>query len=130
MNQAAEFLTKTGTRLTVKFKEHGLYFAGDRQPRDIYTFTLSRNRRSYTATFGQSIAAAGQEPTAYDILSCMSHANEPETVDGLMSEFGYEVHSAEDYRALEKMARARKRQNAGLRRLFSSEELELLAEIN
>ena len=128
-DEAEEFLTKTGTSLTVEFKEHGLYFARDRQPRDIYTFTLSRNRRSYTATFGQSIAGAGQEPTTYDILACLQ-PDEPETVDALMSDFGYEVHSAEDYRALEKMARALKRQNAGLRRLFSSEELELLAEIN
>ena len=129
MNQAAEFLTKTGTRLTVKFKEHGLYFVNDKRSRDIYAFTLSRNRRSYAATFGQSIDAAGQEPTAYDILACL-RPNEPEDVDDLMSEFGYEVNSAEDYRALEKMARALKRQNAGLRRLFSDDELGLLAEIN
>lgn len=127
--QAEDFLKSTDTKLTITFVEHDFYFADDKQARDIYRFTLSRNGKSYTAKFGQSVANVGKEPTAYDILSCLD-SNEPETVDDLINSYGYEVHSMEDVRKLEKMARELKRQNAGLARLFNVHELNQLAEIN
>lgn len=127
--QAVDFLKATGTKLKITFVEHDFYFAEDKEPRDIYRFTLSRNGMSYTAKFGQSIVNAGVEPTAYDILSCLD-SNEPETVDDLINSYGYEVHSMKDVRKLEKIARDLKRQNAGLARLFNVDELNQLAEIN
>lgn len=129
IKQAQDFLKATGTKLTITFVEHDFYFADDKEPRDIYKFTLRRNGKSYTAKFGQSIANVGKEPTAYDILACLD-SNEPETVDDLINSYGYEVHSMEDVRKLEKIARNCKRQNAGLARLFNVHELNQLAEIN
>lgn len=129
IKQARDFLKATGAKLKITFIEHDYYFADDKEPRDIYRFTLSRNGKSYTARFGQSIANTGTMPGAYDILACLS-PEEPEDVDDLINSYGYEVHSAADYRKLEKMARELKRQNAGLRRLFNVDELNQLAEIN
>ena len=129
IKQAEDFLQATGTKLKVVFVEHDYYFADDKECRDIYRFTLSRNGKSYTAKFGQSITSNGVEPTAYDILACLS-PEEPETVGDIINSFGYEINSLADVRKLEKMARELKRQNAGLRRLFNVHELNQLAEIN
>jgi hypothetical protein len=129
IKQAEDFLKSTGTKLTITFIEHDFYFADDKEPRDIYRFTLSRNGKSYTAKFGQSIASVGKEPSAYDILACLN-PEEPETIDDIINTFGYEIHSAAEYRRLAKMAKDLKRQNAGLARLFNVDELNQLAEIN
>ena len=59
-NEAGEFFLKeTGAELIVKFKEHGLHFNDDKEPRDIYTITIKRNSREYTFDFGQSISNSG-----------------------------------------------------------------------
>ncbi len=126
--QAEDFLKSTGAKLTIKYKDTGLYFSDDKSVRDIYTFILRKDGKSYSATFGQSIADSGKAPSAYDILACL-RSDEPETIDELISEYGYEINSAADYRKLDKIAKQLKRQNAGLRRLFSDDELDRLNEI-
>jgi len=57
--QATDFLTSTGTLLTVNFLRQGKYFADDKDERDIYQCELKRGNRSYKFEFGQSIANSG-----------------------------------------------------------------------
>lgn len=58
--QANDFLKATDTAFSVEFVEHGLHFPSDKEPRDIYKITLSRNGRKYSFKFGQSIANSGE----------------------------------------------------------------------
>ena len=58
--QGLDFLTKTGTTLTVQFVENGKHFSDDDQTRDIYKITLTRGRRSYSFRFGQSISRSAK----------------------------------------------------------------------
>lgn len=53
--QATDFLEKTGTTFEIKYLRTGPYFAGDKDSRDIYSFTLRNKRGEYTATFGDII---------------------------------------------------------------------------
>lgn len=57
--QAQDFMEKTGLKISVKFKSFGKYFADDKEERDIYDVTFTRDPRSYTFTFGQSIVNSG-----------------------------------------------------------------------
>lgn len=56
--QANDFLEKTGTNLTVTCIRYGKHFRTDTENRFIYSFTLERNGRKYTSTFGESLAHA------------------------------------------------------------------------
>lgn len=67
VKQAEDFLKATGTELIIVYVEHNRYFMDDKESRDIYRFTLSRNGKSYSARFGQSIASKGIQPTAYGL---------------------------------------------------------------
>lgn len=57
--QVKDFLDKTGATLTVKYLRHGVYFDGDKEPRDIYEFTIKRGNREYKGEFGQSTNDSG-----------------------------------------------------------------------
>lgn len=57
--QANDFLQLTETSFSVKYLRSGKYFDEDKEDRDIYEITLKRKTRSYTFTFGQSIANSG-----------------------------------------------------------------------
>jgi len=53
--QANEFLTSTGTEISMKFKRNGKHFDSDESNRDIYSVTIKRGRRSFSFDFGQSV---------------------------------------------------------------------------
>jgi len=53
--QAADFLTKTGATMQVKFLRNGKHFDDDKDVRDIYEITIKRGQRKYAFNFGQSI---------------------------------------------------------------------------
>jgi len=122
--QGEDFLKQTRTVLKTKYLETAPYFDGDIDARDIYRFTLRRARKSYTARFGQSIASAGQEPTAYDILTCITKYN-PGTFESFCSEYGFDM----DSRRAEKIYKDTLKEWAGVERLFS-DVLKQLREIN
>lgn len=131
--QAAEFLQKTNTKLTVEFSHHGKHFADDKQTRDVYKCKLSRGNRSYEFNFGQSINNSGYAhnkytrviPTAYDILACLTKYD-PGTFEDFCSEFGYDT----DSRNAERTYKAVVKEWEAVNRLFTDEEIEELAEIN
>ena len=53
--QAAEFLTVTGTTFTAEFLENGKHCEDDANNRDIYKITLKKGQRKYSFKFGQSL---------------------------------------------------------------------------
>lgn len=53
--QATDFLEKTGTTMSVEFKENGKHFEDDKDNRDIYNVKFKRGNRSFTIQFGQSL---------------------------------------------------------------------------
>lgn len=57
--QAADFLEKTGSNIEIKFLKYDKHFEDDKEPRDVYTVTLSRGSRSYTFNFGNSLNDSG-----------------------------------------------------------------------
>lgn len=57
--QVQDFLKKTGTEFSVVLSRRGTMWGEDKeQTRDIYTFTLTRKGRVYSADFGQSIVCS------------------------------------------------------------------------
>ena len=94
---------------------------------DHYRFTLETSRGSYSGDFWQSIAAsaAGKAPVAYDILACLQwRTDEDNTVDFAAS-YGYT-----NGKEAERASRACKRQSAGLARILSPEQIEVLSAIS
>ncbi len=127
--QAQDFLDQTRTVVMVAYDRKGRYFPDDTESRDIYNITLARGERSYTFRFGQSIAHTKgngdtQEPTAYDVLACLTKYD-PGDFENFCAELGYD----EDSRTAEAVHRAVKAEFAELCRLYSDAELELMAEI-
>lgn len=59
LKQANDFLNKTNSTLEIKFLKTGKYFQTDKEKRDIYEFTLTRVRRIYLGTFGNSLIDSG-----------------------------------------------------------------------
>jgi len=53
--QAIDFLESTGTKLDIVYLYTGKYFHNDEQERDIYQFTLTNDKGSYSAKFGDSL---------------------------------------------------------------------------
>lgn len=63
--QAQDFLELTATEFRAEFIEHGLYFASDKEKRDIYQVTLKRGGREFSFRFGQSITHSGRFTIIY-----------------------------------------------------------------
>ncbi len=132
--QAEKFLTDTGTVLTSYYIGTRPYFAGDKESRDVYSVTLTRGQKSYTFTYGDSIAKSQKirfgeayrtKLKAYDVLACLTKYEPESNIDDFASEYGY-TKISEALRVYE----AVKAEYAGLASLYNEEELELLREIN
>jgi len=68
------------------------------------------------------------KPSAYDILACMDNYC-PDTFEEFCDEYGYSDRPLSDHDKVMSIYLAVREQTAGLRRIFSSDELEQLAEI-
>lgn len=93
--QAEQFLKKSKTTFNIKFLKHGKHFPQEKDERDIYKATFSKDKRHITIVFGQSLAHSGQYkkvPSAYDVLSCITKSN-PETFENFCSVYGYDTDS-------------------------------------
>ena len=123
--QANKFLKDTGTTFKVKYYDHDYYFANDREARDIYKVTLKNNNGSYTFKFGQSIANQGIEPTAYDVLACLTKYD-PGDFDMFCDEFGYDRGDKSARRTYIAVVR----EHDNLCRLYSDSELDAMSEIS
>jgi len=98
---------------------------GKNQPRYVFKLQLLRGRKSYTFEFGQSIAKGSEEPTLYDVLTCLQKYDVG-TFEDFCGIFGYD----NDSRMAEKTYKAVVKEFKAMERLFDSEELEVLQLIN
>ena len=122
--QAQDFLTSTGTELTVEYEGYRKYFPNDKEKRAVFEFTLRRAGKEYIGTFGQSIAAGDKMPSDYDILACLDYWEG--NFEDFCGEYGYSddsISALNTYNAVIK-------QSVGLKELFTFYELEKLGEIS
>jgi hypothetical protein len=122
--QAIDFLNATNTSFAAKFKKHALYFADDKQARDIYRITLKNDLHTFSFDFGQSIANEGTEPTPYDVLACITKYD-PYSFEDFCADFGYDS----DSRQAEKIYNSVCKEWDNVQQLFTSEQIEQLQEI-
>lgn len=90
--KANDFAKKYGVKFEVLDKEYRPYFVDDKDERWVYKCRISRNRKSYTFTFGQSIAAGDKKPVLYEVLYCFEK-HDPGTYEDFCGEFGYDEYS-------------------------------------
>jgi hypothetical protein len=124
---ANEFAKKHNVKLIVMGKpEYKRYFSDDKDSRYVFKMKLTRNGKSYTFTFGQSIAAGAEEPTMYDILACMTKYD-PEDFENFCANYGYDT----DSRSAERIYKNVCKEWEAMQRLFPEPEvLEEMNEIN
>jgi hypothetical protein len=108
----------------ITHKGYGKHFQEDKQPRHIFRCELSKGRNSYSFDFGQSIASVSKKPTEYDILSCLTK-NNPGDFEDFCGDFGYDPYEKESKRTYKALIK----EYEGVSRIWDSEELELLMEI-
>jgi len=135
--QAEQFLTDTGTIFDIRYLRTGPYFRDDKESRDIYQFTLSNTRGSYSAQFGDSLQSTmdraryndHKSPTAYDILAVIGDYVEPIFNEWVL-EMGYSDAPMRDYLKIRAIHDACLAESVALARMFTPGQLEQLREIN
>jgi hypothetical protein len=111
-----------GVKIKKEWLKYDYHFAGDKVQRHIFKVKIAKNGRSFSVNFGQSIKEDAKEPSNYDILACLQK-NEVGTFENFCGDFGY----GEDSRKAEKIYKAVCKEFANMQKLFSDEELEILA---
>lgn len=106
---AKEFLDKVGAKITIRFKECGKHFADDKENRNRYRVTVTRNGKRWSYMFGDSIlnTIKGIRPTAYDVLACVEKYDVG-TFHDFCNEFGYDEYDDYD------------RENAKAKRIYKA----------
>jgi hypothetical protein len=121
-NKAVEVVAEEfNIKLKVVSSRYGFMKWDAENKRHIFKLRLSRGRKSYTFEFGQSIANGSQEPTLYDVLTCLQKYDVGSFED-FCGEFGFD----EDSRTAEKTYKAVVKEFEAMERLFNSDELEVL----
>jgi len=124
--QAERFLKKTNTTLSIKFDYCGPHFGDNDTSRNNYKCVLKNIKGQYTINFGNSIQNTidGVAPTKYDILACLTKYG-PGTFEDFCGEYGYDYEEKES----EKIYRGCIKEFKGLSRIFTDEQMEMLANI-
>lgn len=126
--QAQEFAQKHKISLKCTHFGYGKHFADDTQSRHIFRCMLVRKdgqiEKQYTFKFGQSIADGNTPPNIYDVLTCLQKYDVG-TFEDFCSEFGYD----EDSRKAEKIYNAVVKEYEGMLRVFGTDILEEMQEI-
>jgi hypothetical protein len=94
--KAEKFLKDTETKMSVRFVRYAVYFTDDKDARDIFRITFTRQgvRRSFL--FGQSTndstGNGDNPPSAYDVLACLEKYGY-ESFEDFCSSLGYDEDS-------------------------------------
>lgn len=104
LQQANEFAKKHNVSMKINSVNYGKHFADDKESRYIFNITLSRKGKRYTFNFGQSLASGSEEPTMYDILTCLEKYESIDFED-FCSNYGYKTYKAVDreYKAVNRL---------------------------
>lgn len=125
-NKAAYVIANfLGLKMKVGSSEYKKHFQGDKANRYVFKITLLKGGKQYTFDFGQSIAEDSNEPTLYSVLACLQKYDVGSFED-FCDDFGYDI----DSRSSSKIYKAVCKEYENMNRLFRSEELELLSNIN
>lgn len=124
--KAIDFLSKTNAKIKIEYSHFGEYFNGDQYSRNVYNVCISRNKKRYSFTFGDSVSNSkeGKEPSEYDILTCLTKYDVG-SFENFCSDFGYDENLA----ISKKTYKAVLREYAGVCRIWNEKEIEELAEI-
>jgi len=134
--EAADLLKKLGVKFSTKFINYAPHFAGEKESRDNFRATFIRENFSihsgkfarFSINFGQSINSSdgggGNPPTAYDVITCLTKYDVG-SFENFCGDFGYDT----DSRQAERTYKAAVKEWEKVSRFFTSEELELLNEI-
>lgn len=109
-----------GLSMNILSSEYKKHFADDEKQRYVFKIRLSKGGKQYTFEFGQSIAEGNNEPTMYDVLTCLTK-HDPETFKDFCANYGYDIS-----KTAVKVYKAVSEEWENIQRLFTEEELELL----
>jgi hypothetical protein len=70
----------------------------------IFRLKLTRNGKRYTFNFGQSHAQGENNPTIYDVLTCLTKY-EPGTFDNFCADYGYDNDSIKAFKTYKAVCR-------------------------
>lgn len=131
IKQAKDFLDDTGTKLTMfRYPENVAPKANWGNSGYCYRVTLEReNKPKYSFNFWDSKhnMLAHKKPTAYDILACLdTYVDTDMSIDDFASEYGY---TGEILKTIDTYNNCIE-QTRKLKELFTTEQLEQLAEIS
>jgi hypothetical protein len=122
--QAQNTAKKLNLKMIINSVDYKKHFDNDTEKRHVFNLTLKKERKQYTFNFGQSIAQGSNEPTMYDVLTCLQKYDVG-TFEDFCGDFGYD----NDSRRAEKIYKAVCKEYQGMQRLFTESELNLLSEI-
>lgn len=132
--QAINFLLETETTCDIQLM--GLRnpnWKSDSKAVNCYNVTLKNKNHTYSFDFYDSIKNTEENKSAkfnfYSVLACMGHYTS-ESFDEFCSNFGYEFKNESDYIRTKTVHLACLDQDKNLKKLFTSEQLEKLQEIN
>jgi len=77
----------------------------------------------------RNAAKLWEKPTAYDVLACLT-AYDPGMFEDFCNEYGYSEHPLSEYPKIQGIYAAVMAEYRSLRRMFTSDQLDQLAEIN
>lgn len=99
--QAKNFCDKTNTNIYINFTDcvKDPWQEGSNNWNNQYKVIIKRNNKQMTITFTDSIhnTIYGKEPTAYDILACLTKYN-PYSFEDFCLEYGYNEDSIKAYK--------------------------------
>lgn len=131
--QAKDFLKATKTRFKIAFVEHGEHFVDDTETRDIFKASFTRDNRSFSVRFGQSIALStctgAHIPNEYDVLACLTKFP-VDSFNTFCDDFGYNMCTLSDYPKVKKIYNAVKKEYANVCKIWDAKEIKRLQSIN
>lgn len=130
--QAINFMAKAKTTCQIDLVRQSIPSWG-KQAVNTYSVTLKNSRGEYTFTFYDSINNTEKRKSAaldfYSVLACLG-CYYPENFDDFCAELGYEFKTEEEYIKIKQIHINCLNESKSLRKMFTSEELEELTEIN
>ena len=117
--KAKEFLKKVGAKVTISYKDSGKLPDWDTYDYDNYRVRVDRKGKSWSYMYHQTTHRTKKDgrPTPYDVLSCVEQTD-PGTIDDFVQDCGYEVHSWNDVRRIERIYKAVCKEAKNFERMF------------
>lgn len=129
---AGKFLDDTGTEIKINFVDTvtGFPFEEDKLQHNHYKVKISRYGNEFEIDYYGSYYDYKNNvaPTYYDILCSLEKYPYSDIWD-FASEFGFEIHSREDYKRVAEIFKECKRQYESLSKMYTEDEMERLMDI-